>query len=246
MFWIFKKKQYSSVDCSPLKTDMHSHILPGIDDGSPDIETSMELVNGLLDLGYRDFVATPHILWDMYKNDSSTIAEARGELQQAFDQHKVGASLRSAAEYYMDEHYDELLRNDSKLLTIKSNWVLVEFSFVSPPMDLKEKLFELQIKGYQPVLAHPERYSYFAANKNFYDELKATGAYFQLNLLSLTGYYGKIVQELAQHLVKKEYISLIGTDIHHTRHLEVMRTSKTLNDSIKEILDQGNLLNSTI
>ncbi len=246
MFSIFKRKKTVQLDLSPLKTDMHSHILPGIDDGSPDVDTSLNLVNGLIEAGYSNFIATPHILWDMYKNDPDTIGVARDNLQQAFNQQGIGSKLNAAAEYYMDEHFDELVRNNVPLLTIKDNWVLVEWSFISPPMDLKEKLFDLQIRGYQPILAHPERYTYFAGNKKAYDELFATGAYFQLNLLSLTSYYGKAVNELAQYLVKKNYIRLIGTDMHHQRHLDVLRNSSGLNDAVKEVLDGGEVLNAGI
>jgi protein-tyrosine phosphatase len=246
MFSIFKRKKPAVLDLSPLKTDMHSHILPGIDDGSPDLETSLYLVNGLIETGYSNFIATPHILWDMYKNDEHTIGNAKAVLQQGFNEQKFSSKLNAAAEYYMDEHFDELVRDNIPLLTIKENWVLVEWSFISPPMDLKEKLFELQIKGYQPILAHPERYTYFANNKKAYDELFATGAFFQVNLLSLTGYYGKVVQELAQHLVKKNYIRLIGTDMHHERHLDVMRSSSGLNDAVKELLDTGLILNGEL
>ncbi len=243
MFSIFKRKYKAKLDLSNLGTDMHSHILPGIDDGSPDVDTSLFLVNGLREAGYSRFIATPHILWDMFKNTPETIDEARAELQDAFTKRSIDSVLNSAAEYYMDEHFDELVSTNQPLLCIKDNWVLVEFSFVSPPMDLKERLFDLQIKGYQPVLAHPERYQYFAANKSFYDELKNTGSMFQLNLLSLTGYYGKVVQELAQHLVKKEYIDLIGTDMHHSRHLETMRRSSTLNDMVNALFDTGKIRN---
>ncbi|MGZ5248135.1 MAG: tyrosine-protein phosphatase [Flavitalea sp.] len=225
---------------------MHSHLLPGIDDGSPDIETSLELVKGLIDLGYSKFIVTPHILWDMYKNDAETIGSAKTVLEQALHSQNISVPVQAAAEYYMDEHFDELVADNVPLLTIKDNWVLVEWSFISPPMDLKEKLFDLQIKGYQPILAHPERYTYFAGNKKAYDELFETGAFFQVNLLSLTGYYGKVVQELAQHLVKKNYIRLIGTDMHHERHLEVMRSSSGLNDAVKELLDTGLILNGEL
>ena len=106
MFSIFKRKHTSKLDLSLLRTDMHSHILPGIDDGSPDAETSMVLVNGLRDAGYSNFIATPHILWDMFKNTPETINEAREELQENFDKEQVNSVLNAAAEYYMDEHFD--------------------------------------------------------------------------------------------------------------------------------------------
>lgn len=246
MFSIFKRKYTNKLDLSLLRTDMHSHILPGIDDGSPDLETSLILVNGLLEAGYSNFIATPHILWDMFKNTPDTISDAKQELREGFDKAGITSSLSAAAEYYMDEHFDELLAKNEPLLTIHENWVLVEFSFISPPMDLKERLFDMQIKGYQPILAHPERYQYFAGNKSYYDELKTTGAFFQLNLLSLTGYYGKVVQELAQYLVKKDFIDLIGTDMHHERHLETMRRSASLNDAVRSLVDTGKIRNTEL
>lgn len=245
MFSIFRKKNYN-VDLSMLGADMHSHVLPGIDDGSPDTETSLELINGLKDFGYSRLVATPHILWDMFKNDAGTIGQAQQELDLALKGNISDMPVRHAAEYYMDEHFDELLEKNVPLLTVHKNWVLVEFSFISPPMDLKEKLFEMQIRGYQPILAHPERYQYFATNKRFYEELRATGSYFQVNLLSLTGYYGKICQDLAHYLVRADFIDLLGTDLHHDRHLAALRSSPTLTDTVKSIMDKSVILNAEI
>lgn len=246
MFSIFRKKNNVAVDLSALGTDMHSHLLPGIDDGSPDDATSLELIKGLQQLGYQQFIATPHIMWGVHHNDAGSIGKAQEQLQQALQGEQLGAPIRAAAEYFLDDHFDELLRKDIPLLTIKDNWVLVEFSFVTTPMNVKETLFEMQIKGYQPILAHPERYNYLASRKQWYDELKEAGCYFQLNLLSLTSYYGKIPQELAQYLIKKKYIDLLGTDLHHQRHLDALRSSTSLMDGVKTLLDSGRILNSSL
>jgi protein-tyrosine phosphatase len=246
MFSFFRKRNKPAVNLSGLGTDMHSHLLPGIDDGSPDPTTSIELTRGLMDIGFSNFIVTPHILWDLYKNDRKSIQLAQAELNKALVEEHVTTQIRAAAEYYMDDHLDELLEKQVPLLTIKSNWVLVEFSFVSPPLNLKEKLFDLQIRGYQPVLAHPERYQYFASNKNWYDELKSAGCYFQVNLLSFTGYYGKVTQDLAVHLARKNYIDLLGTDLHHARHLHALRNSPSLNDYVQELLATGKILNSSL
>lgn len=246
MFSFFKKKHIPETDLSGLHCDMHSHILPGIDDGSIDVENSLELLQGLLDLGYKKFIATPHILWDMYKNDKRSITEARLELMAGMRDARVTAPLSAAAEYYLDDHFDELLESGESLLTIKDNWLLVEFSFVSPPMNLKEKLFDLQIRGYQPVLAHPERYLYLASNKKFYDDMKDAGLYFQVNLLSLAGYYGKGPYELGHYLMKKRYVDLLGTDLHHSRHLHALRHSSTLMEHVNELLDSGKILNGEL
>lgn len=245
MFSIFKKKQKGTVDLSELVTDMHSHLLPGIDDGSPDTDVSTSLIAGLLDLGYQRFVTTPHIFWDMYKNTKESIDAAHDRLRLSFNG-SLPAPFRTAAEYYLDEHIDDLLMKDVPLLTIRDNWVLVEFSFITPPMDLKEKLFALQIKGYQPVIAHPERYTYLLSSKKTYDELKDAGCLFQVNLLSFTNYYSKQANELANYLLKKNYVDLLGTDLHHDRHLNALRASPNLTDIAKQLLDAGKLLNPSI
>lgn len=246
MFSIFKKKSSVSVDLSVLGTDMHSHLLPGIDDGSPDDATSLTLIKGLQHLGYRQFITTPHIMWDVYKNNATSITNAHGQLERSLQQEGLAIPVRAAAEYYLDDHFDELLRKDVPLLTVKDNWVLVEFSFVAAPRNVKETLFELQIKGYKPILAHPERYNYLISQKDWYDELKEAGCYFQLNLLSLTGYYGKIPNELAHYLIKKKYIDLLGTDLHHERHLDALRSSSSLMDGVKSLLDSGKILNGSL
>lgn len=243
MFSIFKKKKYPQTDLSALGCDMHSHLLPDIDDGSSNVETSLELIRGLKDLGYKKLITTPHIMWDLYKNDATTISDAYQQLQEETE---LTSTLHTAAEYYLDDYFDTLLNSNTPLLKIKNNWILVEFSFVTAPVNLKQTLFNLQISGYHPILAHPERYLYFASDKKKYDELRDTGCFFQLNLLSLTGYYGKGPQELAEYLVRKNYIDLLGTDMHHDRHLQALRSSGYLNDQVKFLMDTGNILNPTL
>lgn len=247
MFSIFNKKKRARLDLSGLVADMHSHLLPGIDDGSPDTETSLQLITGLQELGYRKFITTPHILWDMYKNDANTIDAAYQELQQAAQQqNNTAVPIKAAAEYFLDEHFDELLENNVPLLTLHKNWVLVEFSFVTTPLNFKDKLFNMQMKGYQPVLAHPERYLYFMSDRKWYDELKDAGCFFQLNILSLTGYYGKASLQLAQYLIGKRYINLLGTDCHHFRHLNTLRNAHNIMEPVSSLLDSGQLLNPSL
>ncbi len=244
MFSIFKRKYPKlPVDFSAVKTDMHSHLLPGIDDGSPDINTSLNLKKGLEDLGYSQFIVSPHIMWDVYKNTTDTINSALKNLQQANNNCN---NIRPAAEYFLDDYFDGLLDEGNPLLTIEGKKILVEFSFVAPPFDLKQQLFKMQIKGYQIVLAHPERYAYFSANKTAYDDFKSMGCLFQLNLLSLSGYYGKIAQDLATWLISKNYIDMVGTDLHHHRHLDVLRNGKNIMPIINDLLSSGKLLNPSL
>jgi protein-tyrosine phosphatase len=221
MFGLFKSKpKGEKFDFSRLKTDMHSHILPGIDDGAKNIETSLELIKGMKQLGYQKLIATPHIMWDMYRNTPETIQEKLEQVRNAVKEEGIDIEINAAAEYFLDEHVEDLLKNKEPMLKVSENKVLVEFSMAFPSMNIKSILFEMQLQGYQPIIAHPERYTYLASDKQFYDELRDIGCLFQLNILALGGYYGKTANELAQYLLKNDFYSLAGTDLHHAVHLE--------------------------
>jgi tyrosine-protein phosphatase YwqE len=202
---------------------MHSHLLPGIDDGAQDIESSLEMIEGLVKAGYKKIITTPHIFWDMYPNTTEIIIQKTGELKHAVTEAGLSIEISAAAEYFIDEHFEDELRDKVPLLTVKDNMVLVEFSMLTMPFDLNDILFEMQIQQYQPIIAHPERYIYLRHKKEFFDELKNNGCYFQLNLLSLCGVYGTSVQELAEYLLKRNYYDFAGTDMHNVKHLEALQ-----------------------
>lgn len=243
MFW--RKKENTTTDLSWLGTDMHSHLLPGIDDGSPDPDTSVQLIKGLQELGYQKLITTPHILSDIYPNTPETIGAAQQILETISLQQAGLPPLQAAAEYFIDDRFYQMVQSKTPLLILSGNFVLVEFSMITAPMELQEVLFELQVQNYQPVIAHPERYIYLSRRTAFFDELKDGGALFQLNLLSLTGHYGTSVQELAAYLIKKNFYSFAGTDLHHHKHLEGLRKlgSSTL---LNKLRDSGVLRNSEL
>jgi protein-tyrosine phosphatase len=245
MFFKKKDKVSNKADYSLLNADIHSHLLPGIDDGSPDMETSLKLIKGMKDLGFKKLITTPHIMWDMYKNTRNIILQKLEEVKTKLKEEQVDIEIHAAAEYFIDDHVEELLNQKDPLLSFGNKMVLVEFSMASPPFDLKEVLFEMQIQGYQPVIAHPERYIYLEHNKNFYDELKDAGYFFQLNILSLSNLYGNSVMELARYLAKKQYYELIGTDLHHFRHLDALK-NLPFSSALQRILETGKILNSTL
>jgi tyrosine-protein phosphatase YwqE len=225
---IFKRKKKLEVaDLSWLSTDMHSHLIPGIDDGSPDMETSLVLIRGMKSLGYKKLITTPHIFWEMYPNSAKKIKDGELELREALKLEGIEIELHAAAEYFMDDHFSSELANKTPLLTISENKVLVEFSMIIQPFNVLDNLFEMQIQNYQPVLAHPERYSYLSRNRSYFDELKNAGCLFQLNLLSLTGHYGSTVKDLSEYLLKKGYYDYAGTDLHHERHLQALEKLNT-------------------
>lgn len=242
--FFFKKKSSKPPDLSWLNTDMHSHLIPGIDDGAQDMATSLELIRGLADAGYKKLITTPHILWDLYPNTPEIIHQGLEELRQAVEEAEINITLHAAAEYFIDEYFEEQLEKKVPLLTLSENLVLVEFSLLTARLDIQQVLFDMQMQNYQPVIAHPERYIYLDRNREFYDTLKDSGCMFQLNLLSLTGYYGFAVQDLAAYLLKKGYYNLAGTDLHHAKHLATL--NKLPSSPLYEELQHAGLINASL
>jgi tyrosine-protein phosphatase YwqE len=236
------KKSSGVFDFGLLGTDMHSHLLPGIDDGAPDIETSLELIRGLSDLGFKKLITTPHIMQDMYLNTRNDILQRYELLKKTVQDAGIQTELGIAAEYFLDDNLKQLLAGKESLLSFGEGMVLVEFSMASEPIDFKELLFEMQMQNYQPVIAHPERYVYHERNKEFFEQLKSAGYFFQLNIMSLAGAYGKSVNELAKYFIKHQYYELAGTDLHNPHHLEHLHNSSVAH-GLKELLDSGKLLN---
>jgi len=247
MFKIFSrsKPKGDKFDFSVFKTDMHSHLLPGIDDGSRDIENSLELIRGMKALGYQKLITTPHIIWDMYRNTPQIINEKLALIRDAIDQEGIDIEIHAAAEYFLDEHVEELLKKKEPLLTISGNKVLTEFSMAFTSMNIKDILFEMEMQGYQPIIAHPERYIYLQQNKDFYNELKDIGCMFQLNLLSLAGYYGRSVKDLAEYLANNDFYDLVGTDLHNLHYLEGLQQMPVSN-TLKKLMDSGRLMNDQL
>jgi protein-tyrosine phosphatase len=218
----------TAIDTLPVTTDIHSHILPGIDDGSPDIETSLQLVKGIYDLGIRKTVATPHVICDLYRNTPAIINDALERLATACTKAKINISITAAAEYMLDDYFLQLLKSPAPLLAIHKNLILTEQSFASATDNLHHIAFEMVTLGYRPIMAHPERYHFYHSNYEAYSRLKDMGFLLQINLLSLTGYYGKPVAKAAKYLVANNLADLVGTDMHHFRHLEVLKDKKSL------------------
>lgn len=219
-FFSRKKKSAGNSEYFPIQTDMHSHILPGIDDGSPDLETSIRLIKGLMEMGVTESIATPHIIGDMYRNNAETIGKALASLQAEIKKQGLNFTVRAAAEYMLDSYFFELINNKTPLLKIKDNIILTEFSYASRPDDPGKISFAVIMEGYSPILAHPERYPYYYGNNQMYHRLHELGFLLQVNLLSLTGYYGREAAKAARYMIENDLVSYVGTDMHHDRHLQ--------------------------
>ena len=221
--------------------DIHSHLLPGIDDGAKDIDTSIALILKMASYGIKNFITTPHVLGNVYPNSTAVIKEKLAVVQKELEKREIkGISIQAAAEYMLDEEFSALLEQKD-ILVLKDNYILVEMSYFSAPMNLYELLFKIQLKGYKPVLAHPERYNFYHSDFKSYYKLKQAGCLFQLNLLSLTDQYGKGVQKISEKLLKENLYDFVGTDAHHQNHLALLPkigTKKTL-DKITHLLDNN-------
>jgi tyrosine-protein phosphatase YwqE len=227
-FFSSKKKAAAYTGFTWLSRDIHSHLLPGIDDGSPDVETSLQLLKSLQDAGIREFICTPHVIGDMFRNTPETINNALEKLQKAARQNGLDVELSAAAEYMLDDHFMGLLRSKEPLMTLTHNYILTELSYSSAPSKLEEISFEISVNNYQPLMAHPERYPYYHKNYEAYSRLKELGFLLQVNLLSLTGYYGKSVAKSAKYILDNGLADFVGTDLHHFKHLNVLTDTKSI------------------
>lgn len=218
MISIFKKKQYLR-DLIPTNyVDIHSHVLPGIDDGAKTIEDSQFLLENMIQFGFSKIITSPHTIENIWDNTPETISKALQHTQENLKNLTEKVNLKAASEYILDDYFLSLIK-ENKVLTLKDNFVLVEMSYINPPIQLFDIIFEMQVAGYIPVLAHPERYMFYHNNFSQYKKLKKAGCYFQMNLLSATGYYGKEVAKIANELLKKNKIDFVGSDFHHSHHI---------------------------
>lgn len=204
---------------SELAVDMHSHILPGIDDGSDSLEQSLDLVRAMKQLGYRKLIMTPHVMSDFYKNTPEIIREKLAILRQAVAEEGIAMELDCAAEYYLDEGFLEKLETGKELLTFGEKYLLFETSFLNEPLNLREAIFMMRAKGYQPVLAHPERYTYFYGKYDELVALKELGVLFQPNINSLAGYYSPGAKDVAERLIDQGLADFLGSDTHGLKHI---------------------------
>ncbi len=218
------KKETPITELFPMNfVDIHSHLLPGIDDGSKSMENTIEMISTMHSYGIQNFITTPHVLGNVWKNSSDTILDKLDAVQEELEKQDMSyINFDAAAEYMLDEEFCKLLIARD-LLTLKEDSLLVEMSFLQAPVNLFEMIFDIQLAGYKPILAHPERYMFYHQNFEKYHKLKEAGCRFQMNLLSLTGHYGKSVQKIAEKLITEGMIDLVGSDTHNMNHLNTLR-----------------------
>lgn len=228
--FFFKKNKTVLKDLIPDNhIDFHSHLLFGIDDGAKNFEDTLSLTSAMINFGVKEFITTPHIIQHVWENNPEIINAKKDEVASLFKEKNISLPFKAAAEYLMDDHFVKLFQSEP-LLTLKDNYVLVEMSYINAPIQLYDIIFDLQVAGYKPVLAHPERYVFYHKNLSEYTKLKKAGCLFQLNILSTVGYYGEGVFITAKKLLESGMIDYIGSDVHHSKHIEAFNNKVAIKD----------------
>lgn len=248
-FNLFKSKssapsELQALDMSLIGTDMHSHLLFGIDDGAVSIENSLELISHLAGMGYKKFYTTPHIYRDLYFNSPETILPKLEIVRKAILEKGWDIEIHAAAEYYLDEHFEDLIAKD-EILTIGNKYVLFELPFDEEPPSVKRALFNLQLNGYKPILAHPERYEYFHNRFHIYEDFADRDVLLQLNINSLSGHYGPMVKKISERMIDAGIVRFLGTDCHHVGHVQLTESVRKM-PYLKKLVESGKLLNNSL
>ncbi|MCF8331806.1 MAG: capsular biosynthesis protein [Bacteroidales bacterium] len=235
----------SPMDFKPFEIDMHSHLIPGIDDGVSTVEESIDMIKGLHGLGFSKLITTPHVMGDVYNNSRETIMKGLDKVRAAVEQAFIPVEIHAAAEYLLDDAFSNRL-NSEKLLSFGNNYILVEMSYLMEPINLNHILFDIQTAGYRVILAHAERYRFWSRKHEKYQQMIDRGVHLQLNLLSLTGYYGKDVQKTAEWLLDNQMYSVIGTDLHNAEYLDELQKLQYNKLMHKLHKNAGNFINKNL
>ena len=242
---IFKKKAEVLADFTAIGVDFHNHVIPGIDDGSSTLEESVRMLELFADLGYRKIIATPHVITDLYPNTKDIILGQMYHLRDVIAEQKIPLELEASAEYRLDFEFLQKMEEGELLTLGKTNYILIELPFQKPAFSLEEIIFELRTAGFEPILAHPERYLFLYTNIKNYYPLKDMGLSFQLNLNSLSGMYNGLVRRTSEKLIKNKMIEFVSSDAHHANHLIDMK--KVLkNRFLFDLIESGTLRNKEL
>ena len=235
MFEFFSKKKFL-IDYLENFVDMHNHILPGIDDGAKTVEESIELIKSFSEFGVQNFIATPHIMDNYYPNTTETIHTSLDNLRKGMYANDLKhVSFDVAAEHMIDANFETLL-DKSEMMPLRKNYLLVEMSYLQPSINFEEAIQKIASKRFFPILAHPERYNFLQLKSSKFKKYKKKGILFQMNLLSLSEFYGKDVQKKALHLLDEGLIDFVASDVHNLSQLQNLKEIKLTNNQLELML----------
>ena len=240
---IFSKDK-EPADYGILNTDVHSHFIPEIDDGAKTIEDSIELLKAMQDFGYKKAITTPHVMGDHYRNTPEIILSGLEKVRERAKNEGLSIQIEAAAEYNVDSELEAKI-NAKEILTFGNKYVLFEMPFSAEPTNLKEIIFAFQTNGYKPVLAHVERYNFWHDQEVKIDDMLNRGVLLQLNINSLTGFYGPGVKKMAEKLIDRGVISILGSDCHHVGHIDLMQKAR-VKPYLHKILNSSKLINQAL
>ncbi len=240
MFFHSKKKEVRLC----YSVEMHCHVLPGIDDGAADASIGASLVERMLPWGVARIIATPHVTLRTFENTPEIVAASLALLKEELSARRVETPITTSAEYRLDDLFFSQLESGIVRAMPGGN-LLVEAPFVQEPLSLDQTLFDLKMKGYKTILAHPERYSYFRRRPERYKSLHSAGTLFQVNLLSLAGYYGKEEKSVAEWFADNGMIDFLGTDMHNLEHADAIEAYLS-SSGYRRLLPKLSLKNDTL
>ena len=245
IFNLFKKKSEARPIFAALGTDMHCHLVPQVDDGSKCIEESIECLNVLKAVGYNKVIITPHFQYPRFPNDEDDIRRRYEEVKQQAKGAGVDIDIAGiGGEYRIDSGFAKRLENP-RFLKVGDRYVLVEFSLHQQMMGCDEMIFDMQMKGYEVILAHPERYPYLNVQGTRMEQLKNQGVFFQINALSLGGFYGEEARHKAYEMLEAGWVEFMGTDTHNTMYSQAL--IELSNDrKVEKVLEKYTFLNNTL
>jgi tyrosine-protein phosphatase YwqE len=243
-FFSKKEEILPALDMSIFKVDMHSHLIPGIDDGSKTMNQTIGMLSKLESMGYQKVITTPHIMSDYYHNTPEIILNGLEDIRNELSTFNLNIQVEAAAEYYFDYALMDQLKNREELLTFGDRYVLFEFPFHAKPHHIDNLFFELLMQGYKPVVAHFERYLYFDDCVSLAKEWREKGISIQLNFNSIFGHYGPEVKLQAERLIDSGAIDFAATDCHNIDHLLILEGSRT--NSYLHKLSRLNLKNNQL
>jgi protein-tyrosine phosphatase len=240
VFSFFKKS--TPLPHDPLTTDIHSHLLAGLDDGVKNWGEAERIISDFLEMGFHRLITTPHIMSDTYRNEPGGIHAKLMELRQLLAEKKIPMEMEASAEYYLDETLYAKVINKEPLLTFGQRYLLFETNFLSEPFQLKDFIFQATTQGYRLVLAHPERYEYMTMAKA--EDFRNRGVLLQLNTLSIIGFYSRPIQKMAQQFIDKGWVDFLGSDCHNSLQADALKKAGT-NKYVQKALSLP-LLNRTL
>jgi protein-tyrosine phosphatase len=249
LFGFFQGKKEEPIprlaDYSQMVVDIHSHLIPGIDDGAKTMDDSIFLLRHLEKLGFKKIITSPHVLADGYKNTPEIILSGRDAVREAMKANLINIQFDATAEYNIDEGMYEKIEK-KQLLAFGKNYIMVEMPFSAKPSIMGDIMYKLQTAGYNVILAHPERYPYFHENDfSSYESLKDRSLLFQINIGSLSGLYGKAAKFTAEKMINENMVDFVGSDLHGIRHIEALDNALGQR-YLAKILNYDKLLNKTL